>query len=44
MTGAEASGPYGHHDGGGFMVPFEDRIQDAKLLCLDVGEKAWAQE
>jgi hypothetical protein len=29
---------------GGFMVPFEGRIQDAKLLCLNVGEKAWAQE
>jgi sugar lactone lactonase YvrE len=29
---------------GGFIVPFEGRIQDAKLLRIDVGEGAWAQE
>jgi hypothetical protein len=28
---------------GGFIVPFEGRIEDAKLLRLDVGEGAWAQ-
>jgi sugar lactone lactonase YvrE len=28
---------------GGFIVPFEGRIQDAKLLRLDVGEGGWAR-
>jgi hypothetical protein len=28
---------------GGFIVPFEGSIQDAKLLRLDVGEGGWAQ-
>jgi hypothetical protein len=27
---------------GGLIVPFEGRIQDAKLLRLDVGEGGWA--